>query len=406
VHRKDGTPMSLLDQAKAVANHCHLSQCFPLTDYPRHPPASQYEGSMGLWSALDGNVIDPDQARDIAISAYERGNAHRARWIAHYENRLTYERAMLEEQGAADLLAPKPKPKHPPLVNYRGEGGVIVTENRWRPGETDSLRQVDMTGAEYSYIDSNYKGTAIVEGSHRVRVALVKHERVCVFITDSKTHEKPPAAEPKRSESIFHPVSLPREREPVSEDSKMFEGLRDQLRAGVKVVSAPQLFPTPPELAQRVIAAADIRPGHRVFEPSAGTGALLDAIPQEVDIQAMEINHELASALQQKYPFPVFCEDFLEHTGIDGLGYDRIVMNPPFADGQDIAHVTHALEMLRPGGRLVAIMSSGFTFRQDRAAQAFRELVEERGGAVEELPADAFKMAGTGVRTVLVTIDT
>jgi 16S rRNA G1207 methylase RsmC len=85
--------------------------------------------------------------------------------------------------------------------------------------------------------------------------------------------------------------------------------------------------------------------------------------------------------------------------------YDRIVANPPFADGQDIAHVTHALAFLRPGGRLVAIMSSGFTFRQDRAALAFRDLVEERGGTVEELSADAFKVSGTGVRAVLVTID-
>jgi phospholipid N-methyltransferase len=312
---------------------------------------------------------------------------------------------MLEDQGATELLAPKPKPKLLPLLNYRGEGGVIVTENRWRPGETESLRQVDMTGAEYSYIDSNYKGTAIVEGSHRVREAIQKHQRVCVFITDSKTHEKPPAAEPKPSESILLPVHLPRERDPVSEESKMFEGLRDQLREGVKVVSAPQLFPTPPGLVQRVIAQADIRPGHRVLEPSAGTGAFLDAIPQDAEIQAVEINHELARALQQKYPFPVFCEDFLEYTGKNGSGYDRIVMNPPFADGQDIAHVTHALEMLRPGGRLVAIMSSGFTFRQNRAALALRELVEERGGVVEDLGEDSFKASGTGVRTVLVTID-
>jgi hypothetical protein len=39
--------------------------------------------------------------------------------------------------------------------------------------------------------------------------------------------------------------------------------MKETLRAGVKVVSAPQLFPTPPELAERVIAAADI-PGRAI----------------------------------------------------------------------------------------------------------------------------------------------
>jgi 16S rRNA G1207 methylase RsmC len=34
-------------------------------------------------------------------------------------------------------------------------------------------------------------------------------------------------------------------------------------------------------------------------------------------------------------------------------------MNPPFANGDDIKHITHALKMLNPGGRLVAICANG-----------------------------------------------
>jgi hypothetical protein len=41
--------------------------------------------------------------------------------------------------------------------------------------------------------------------------------------------------------------------------------------AGVRVVSAPQLFPTPAALARRVVDLADIQPGMTVLEPSAGT---------------------------------------------------------------------------------------------------------------------------------------
>jgi len=40
----------------------------------------------------------------------------------------------------------------------------------------------------------------------------------------------------------------------------------------VKVAVAPQLFPTPPELAVRMVALAGIEAGDRVIEPSAGTG--------------------------------------------------------------------------------------------------------------------------------------
>jgi 16S rRNA G1207 methylase RsmC len=80
-------------------------------------------------------------------------------------------------------------------------------------------------------------------------------------------------------------------------------------------------------------------------------------------------------------------------------------MNPPFAKGQDICHVAHALKFLRPGGRLVAIMSAGTASRDDRASRDFRALIEARGGTIEELSEGAFKASGTNVRTVIVTFD-
>lgn len=44
------------------------------------------------------------------------------------------------------------------------------------------------------------------------------------------------------------------------------------------------------------------------------------------------------------------------------------------------------------------------TYRQDKRAVAFRELVTAHGGTIEPLPEDAFKASGTSVRTVLITI--
>jgi 16S rRNA G1207 methylase RsmC len=80
-------------------------------------------------------------------------------------------------------------------------------------------------------------------------------------------------------------------------------------------------------------------------------------------------------------------------------------MNPPFSKGQDIQHVTHALGFLKPGGRLVAIMGAGVTFRQDKRATEFRELVQAMGGTIARLPEGSFKSSGTMVNTVIVVID-
>ena len=75
-------------------------------------------------------------------------------------------------------------------------------------------------------------------------------------------------------------------------------------------------------------------------------------------------------------------------------------MNPPFADGQDITHILHALEFVRPGGRLVALCADG-----PRQAAKLAPLVEACGGTWESLPAGTFKEAGTMVRAALLVVD-
>ena len=74
-------------------------------------------------------------------------------------------------------------------------------------------------------------------------------------------------------------------------------------------------------------------------------------------------------------------------------------MNPPFAMGADIQHITPALTMLKPGGDLVALYTNG-----SRQNASLRPLVEARGGEWEDLPADTFKEGGTGVRVALITL--
>lgn len=163
-------------------------------------------------------------------------------------------------------------------------------------------------------------------------------------------------------------------------------------------------FPSPPAVVARLLALADIRPGMRVLEPSAGKGAIAYACADAgatVDCyELMEANF-VALAGDARLG-PVRHMDFL--TQAPEASYDRVVMNPPFLKQRDIKHVLHALKFLKPGGLLVSVMASSVTFRDNRLTQDFRDLVRARGGDIEALPDGSFKASGTNVNTVIVTI--
>lgn len=184
-----------------------------------------------------------------------------------------------------------------------------------------------------------------------------------------------------------------------------------ELRAEIerlKLSRIPGYFATPGALVLRLLDWADIKPGMRVLEPSAGDGAIADALREEgADVLCIEMHNSLATVLERK-GHNVRRGDFmnfsppLDSPG-DGPDFDRVVMNPPFEKGQDVRHVRHAFEFLKPGGRLVAIMSAGVTFRAD--CEPFRAWVDQLGGQIVELGAGAFKSSGTGVATVAVILD-
>ena len=181
----------------------HISRCFPLADYPRQPPASQYEGTMSLWSAVDGGVITYAHAATLAEQALARYEPHAARWLEHYDFRLAYERAMLAEQTGQtveQVMAPAPRRKSAaaslPLLNYNPADGSISVRNPYNRGETMAYPVEAMTRAEFAKISDDYKGTRVsADGTHRVRTAMLAGCRlVAVFLTDSKAHPLPTAA--------------------------------------------------------------------------------------------------------------------------------------------------------------------------------------------------------------------
>lgn len=180
----------------------------------------------------------------------------------------------------------------------------------------------------------------------------------------------------------------------------------DQIIAtgGVTTRQELQQFFTPPALAERVVACADIQQGNKVLEPSAGKGALaLPACRQGAEVTCVEIG-ECARVLEGRFGSRLFGTDFLILTPADLGLFDRVCMNPPFQRQADIRHVSHALQFLRPGGRLVAVMSAGTLFRDNRLTTDFRATIAALGGTFEELPPGSFKESGTMVNICLLTV--
>jgi hypothetical protein len=187
-------------------------------------------------------------------------------------------------------------------------------------------------------------------------------------------------------------------------------------------------YPTPDKAGDEVIDKVSLyrnraQPPLTILEPSAGTGNLARRCaevqtgsdgawgekPTEYTYRAIvdcvEIQPALADMLRGDGLYrKVYGCDFLqlkpETTGL----YDVVAMNPPFDRERDIDHVMHALEFLKPDGKLVAIMSAGTEFRDTRKAIAFRDLMTKMHARFNDLPAGSFSSVGTNINTVVLQV--
>lgn len=185
------------------------------------------------------------------------------------------------------------------------------------------------------------------------------------------------------------------------------EQLRATLREYLKYKEAPQeldkvkelerdvvgkkvgfdFFPTPKMTAEAMVDMAGIEVGMKVLEPSAGNGNIAEAIRGAgVEPDVAEISGDLRGILEAK-GFSVVAHDFMEITD----KYDRIVMNPPFSNNQDIAHLQHAYELLNDGGKIVSIVGEGAFIRSGKKETEFRKWLDDVGAIVEELPQGTFQ---------------
>lgn len=117
-------------------------------------------------------------------------------------------------------------------------------------------------------------------------------------------------------------------------------------------------YPTPASIVEIMLSRlAPLERDQRVLEPSAGRGDIADRLRTYVDQVSIVEPHPLLAELLAGKGYTPFAGSFETFDPLQS--FDRIAMNPPFADGRDMDHVQRAFEMLAPGGVLVALMNDG-----------------------------------------------
>ena len=181
-------------------------------------------------------------------------------------------------------------------------------------------------------------------------------------------------------------------------------------------------FPTPAPVAREVVSLLSWWPhGTRVLEPSAGSGALVQAALEKwpgANVMAVEADPLNVAALAARswarpdWSAPdyeiepeIIAGDFMEIEPAEVAGL--VLMNPPFAvKGDSMAWETHlrrAWRWLVPGGRLACIAPGNvWQGRGTKRAKAAREWLREIGAKVYDLDPKSFAESGTGVATCVI----
>jgi len=165
-----------------------------------------------------------------------------------------------------------------------------------------------------------------------------------------------------------------------------------------------QFFATPDSLADYLVELSEIKNKDIVLEPSAGRGAIVNAIHREfpaMDVFGYEIMDINQSFLAKIDHFKLLGSDFLAECN---TFFDVIVANPPFAKNQDIDHIRKMFECLKPGGRLVTIASKHWQFAEGKKERLFCEWIEKVEADVYDVDRGEFKESGTMVETCIIVI--
>lgn len=166
-------------------------------------------------------------------------------------------------------------------------------------------------------------------------------------------------------------VANPSNMRPVQagpETEDVFKSSREERGVGSSNLSRRTIFPAthcPESLTRIMCDAVGVRKSHRVLEPSAGTGGMVNVIREYSDnVVAVELASNNYNELSKIPRLDRYKRDFLRLTPDNAtvsargiavrLGrFDRIIMCPP---KDSVAHIEHAIQFLTYGGKIMALV--------------------------------------------------
>lgn len=174
-------------------------------------------------------------------------------------------------------------------------------------------------------------------------------------------------------------------------------------------------FATPEPLGYKMVEWANIKPGERVLEPSAGHGAIARWFPENTENTAIEPSARLVPSVKMAMRKGTVKQITFEDYHISNK-HDCIVMNPPFGKSSKTAveHIAKAFKHLKNGGRLVAILPDSPSSEKRIDKWLLGELDDKDNPkpvknaylvAEIKLPSVTFKRAGTTVNCKILVID-
>lgn len=174
-----------------------------------------------------------------------------------------------------------------------------------------------------------------------------------------------------------------------------------------------QFFATPSHIAEWLVDLANIKDDNIIIEPSAGQGAIMDAI------LAKHPNNKLfycenmptnITILQKKYnsidnifKLNPLNDDFLELKSDNQ--FDVVIANPPFTKNQDIDHIKKMYDVTRNGGRIISIASKHWQISNNKKEADFRDWLDNVGAEIQSIDAGAFKESGTMISSCIIIIN-
>ena len=167
-------------------------------------------------------------------------------------------------------------------------------------------------------------------------------------------------------------------------------------------------YPTPPAVVSALRNHLHARDGMRVLEPSAGEGHIAaDLVRCGMIVHAIEVHPERARLCEQAMrlasrlrvpPEPVQVANFLQVPARPD--FDAVVMNPPFCGTHWMAHVRHAFDFLKPGGRLLAVLPATAELGESTKHDEFRAWLSRVADyRFHDLPPESFASSGTRIST-------